>query len=49
MKVKYEGKTYTIVERNCETIRIRNDEKEFCIHKDEVKPTDKEAKELLNG
>ena len=41
MKVKYENKTYTVLEVAGETIRIKNDEEEFCIHKDEVTPVKK--------
>ena len=48
-KCKYDGKSYIIVERAGETVRIKNDEEEFCIHKDNIKPTNKEARELLNG
>lgn len=36
-KVKYNGKIYEIVEKAGDTIRIKNEEEEFCIHKDNVK------------
>lgn len=36
MKCKYDGKTYEIVEEAGETIRIKNDEEEFCILKANV-------------
>ena len=45
-KVKYLGKTYTIEERAGDTIRIKGDS-EFCIHKDNVEPANREAKDLL--
>lgn len=46
-RCKYDGRLFVIVERNCETIRIKSDDEEICIHKDEAKPTNKEARELL--
>ena len=46
-KCKYEDKCYIIEERAGDTIRIKSEDEEFCIHKDNVKPTNKEARELL--
>ena len=45
-KCKYNGTSYIVVEMACDTVRIKNDTEEFCIHKDEVKPTNKEARDL---
>ena len=46
-KVRYENKTYIIQEIAGETIRIKSDDEEFCIHKDNVKPVNKEARECI--
>lgn len=45
-KVKYNGETYTIEERNGDTIRIKGKD-EFCIAIDNVEPSNREARELL--
>lgn len=48
-KCKYNGKSYEIIELACETVRIKNEEEEICLHKDNIKPTNKEARDYLNG
>ena len=46
MKVKFEDKTYEVVERNCDTLRIKNKEEEFCISiKDVIIQNKKMAKD----
>ena len=46
-RCKYDGKAYVIEERAGQTIRISNGKEMFCILKDNVEPTNKEARELL--
>ena len=46
-KCKFENKSYIIQEVAGDTVRIKNDQEEICVHRDHIKPTNKEAREML--
>ena len=46
-KVKYNGKAYIVMECAGNTIRISDGAEEFCIHKDNVTASNREAKAML--
>ena len=48
-KCKYNGECYVIKEKAGDTIRIANDNTEFCILASDVTPTNREGRELING
>ena len=44
----FDGGKYIILERNCGTVRISNGDNEFCVGIEHIKPTNREARELVN-
>ncbi len=46
-KCKYNNESYIILEVAGDSVRIKNEKEEIILHRDNIKPTNKEAREML--